>query len=174
MTSELFKEEQQFEPLLVGLIILLGVVPTASVLGWGIYKQIILGEPWGDNPMSDIGLLLITLFTLMLFVGMIMLFLKSKLETEVTKWGVRYRFVPFIPAWKEIPKQYLNSYLIKKFTIFRGYGVRWGLDGVKTLNVRGTQGVELHYGKKKRLLIGSQHPNEFLKALDKMMNPDTE
>ena len=174
MTSDLFKEEQHFEPFLIWLIILLGIIPMTSILGLATYKQLILGQPWGDNPMSDLGLLLVTVFIFMLFVGIIMLFKKSRLETEVTKWGVRYRFAPFITGWKEIPKQDLNNYMLKKFTIFRGYGVRWSLDGVKTLNVRGTQGIEFHYGKPRRLLIGTQQPQEFIKALDKMMNPDTE
>lgn len=174
MTSELFKEEQHFEPFLIWIVVGLGVIPMSSILGWGVYTQIILGQPWGDNPMSDVGLLLITLLVFALLVGIIMLLTKSTLQSEVTKWGVRYRFPPFIPGWKEILKQDLNEYRIRKYTIFRGYGVRWGLDGVKTLNVKGTQGIEFHYGKKKRLLIGTQHPQEFINALDKMMNPDLE
>ena len=103
-----------------------------------------------------------------------MLLQKSRLQTEVTKWNIRYRFSPLIPAWKEIPKENLKSYGISKFTIFRGFGVRWSIQGVKTLNARGTQGVELHYEENKRLIIGSQQPELFIKALDKMMSPDTE
>lgn len=174
MTSELYKEEQHFEPILIWIVVGLGVIPMSIILGWRTYQQIILGQPWGDDPMSDVGLLGITLLVFALLWGIIMLLAKSTLQTEVTKWGVRYRFAPFIPSWKEIQKQELKEYEIKRFTIFRGYGVRWSLDGVKTLNVRGTQGIEFNYGKKKRLLIGTQQPQEFIHALNKMMNPDSE
>ena len=174
MPSVLFKEEQYFNRIFMWLIIGLGMIPMISIQGWAVYKQLILGEPWGNNQMSDTGLLIVTLLIFMLLAGLIMLLLYGSLETEVTKWGVRYRFTPFIPSWREILKQDITEYNIKKYTIFRGYGVRWSLDGVKTLNVRGTQGIEFHYEKKKKLLIGTQQPQEFINALNKMMNPDSD
>ena len=144
------------------------------ILSWGVYKQIILGRPWGNEPMSDIGLLLVTLFIFTLTLAIIMLFRYSKLETSVDRWAVRFRFPPFIPNWKEIPKQDVNEYKIRKYSFLRSYGVKWGLDGIKTLNVKRNKGVEIHYRKEKKIIIGTQQPELFMLALDKMMKPETE
>lgn len=53
-----FKEEQKFTQWWLWLILLpIGLLPII-----GIYKQIILGEPFGGKPMPDIGLIIFTIF----------------------------------------------------------------------------------------------------------------
>lgn len=174
MARELYSEEQQFDQLFIWILIGIGTLPMIGILGAGIYKQIILGQPWGNQPMSDLGLLLVTFFSLALITGIIILFRYSKLEVKVDRWAVHYKFSPFIRNWKEILKHDIKSYKARKYSILRGYGVRWGLDGIKTLNVKGNKGIEFHYGDNKKLLIGTQQPELFALALEKMMNPDTE
>ena len=50
-----FKEEQKFNQWWLWLILIpMGVLPLI-----GIYKQLILGEKLGDNPMSDLSGLII-------------------------------------------------------------------------------------------------------------------
>ena len=57
-----FKEEQKFDQVWFRLIILLSYVPLTVIFGIGIYQQIFLGKPWGNNPTSDTALLITTAF----------------------------------------------------------------------------------------------------------------
>ena len=67
-----FKEEQKFNQWWLWLILIpMGVLPLI-----GIYKQLILGEKLGDNPMSDISLLI---FSIIMF-SLVGLFLIMKLK----------------------------------------------------------------------------------------------
>ena len=53
-----FKEKQRFSQWWLWLIIIgLGNIPVI-----GIYKQLILGEKFGNNPMSDLGLIAFSIF----------------------------------------------------------------------------------------------------------------
>ena len=48
-----FKEEQKFTQWWLWVILIpIGILPI-----FGIYKQLILGEKFGDKPMSDLGLI---------------------------------------------------------------------------------------------------------------------
>jgi hypothetical protein len=173
MAKELFSEEQQFNQIIIWILVGIGTIPMMAILGWGIYQQLILGQPWGNEPMSDLGLLMVTLLCIVIMLGVVLLLRFLKLETKVDRWGVHYRFSPLINQWKEINKVDIHEFQLKQYS-FRGYGIRWGLDGIKTLNVKGNKGIEFHYGENKRLIIGSQQPEMFLAALEKMMNPEIE
>ncbi|WP_260402681.1 MULTISPECIES: phosphoethanolamine transferase domain-containing protein [Aequorivita] len=53
-----FKEEQKFTQWWLWLILIgIGVLPII-----GIYKQLIIEEKFGDNPMSDLGLIIFSIF----------------------------------------------------------------------------------------------------------------
>ena len=72
-----FKEEQKFTQWWLWLILIpIGILPI-----FGIYKQLILGEQFGDKPMSDLGLIIFSVFIF----SLIGLFLKMKLKTSIDK-----------------------------------------------------------------------------------------
>ena len=56
--TALFKEKQRFTQWWLWLILIpIGVLPVV-----GIFQQLILGEEFGDNPMSNFGLILFAVF----------------------------------------------------------------------------------------------------------------
>ncbi len=171
MAKELFYEKQQFNHVLLWVLIGIVTIPMTVTLGWGVYQQIILGKPWGDEPMSDWALLLTTFLAFGIVTGVVLLIRFLTLEIRVDRWGVYYKFSPLINQWKNIAKNDIQQYAIKKYS-FRGYGIRYGLDGIKTINVKGNMGIEFHYNEKKKIILGSQQPELFLAALDKMMKPE--
>src|SRR6187402_1627680 len=78
---------------------------------FGIYMQLILGQPFGDNPASDTTLIVITIFILLLT----FLFILFRLETRITTDGVYVRFLPFQKtfryyAWQNLIKSYVRKY----------------------------------------------------------------
>ena len=69
MERSYFKEEQKFDQVWFRLLIVLSWVPLLVIFGIGIRQQLFLGRPWGDNPVSDTGLVLTALFIFIVMTG---------------------------------------------------------------------------------------------------------
>jgi len=84
----IFKEEQRFNQWwLKAILIGLGVIPIV-----GIYKQLILGEAFGDHPMSDLGLIVFSLFVYLLIAFLLII----RLETEITSSEITMKLYPLL------------------------------------------------------------------------------
>jgi hypothetical protein len=81
--------------------------------------------------------------------------------------GIYIRFFPFHFSYKEIAFHDLKSFEVRTYNALReygGWGIRYGPQG-KAYNVGGNRGVQLVLADGKRILIGSQKPEEFLAAV---------
>ena len=58
---------------------------------YGIYEQIIIGNPIGEKPLSDDGLIW---FTVLIGVGLPILFYNIRLKIRVSEDGLHYQFFP--------------------------------------------------------------------------------
>jgi len=163
----LFEEKQRYTQWWLWLIIGANAVIVIAIFSHALYKQLILGEPWGDKPMSDDGLISISLFVISAMVIMLLVFFNSVLEVVVDKASVSYRYVPLLRKWKRIEREDIQRYEVKKYFL-RGYGVKRDFHGNKTINVKGHIGIELTLGNGNKLLLGTQKPEEFLLALNRM------
>jgi hypothetical protein len=83
MEKVLFKEEQRFSQPWIWLILVPVSVSVLWVFGSGFNKQLVNGEPWGDKPMSDGGLIVFGIFIILMMIGLTFLFYKMKLEVEI-------------------------------------------------------------------------------------------
>ena len=172
MEKILYKEEQRFDQLWLKVPLYLLAIGNILLFGHGIYKQLILGEPWGDNPMSDTWLVVITCFSLAIWAGIVFLFEKSKLFTHIYQKEIRLRFPPFFSKEKIITLDTVKSLEVRKYNPimeFGGWGVRYGLKG-KAYNVKGNMGLQLYFKDGKRLLIGTQKPEQVRWAINKMLS----
>src|SRR5690606_24655446 len=107
---EYFYEAQQFRQWWFWSII---GITTVGVLLFNVtafYNQIILGIPYGDKPMSDTGLILFSILGLALTVGLAIAFYNAKLEIRVERYGISYRYLPFIREWRFIAKENIMSW----------------------------------------------------------------
>jgi hypothetical protein len=153
-----FKETQKFDQPLIWIgIIAIGMIIT-FVFGVGLYKQLIQGLPFGNNPMSDNGLIFTFVLTTLLFIGLILLFAFARLSTIIDKNGIEYRFFPFQCqyrkiSWNDIEKQEVITY--KPIREYGGWGIRFGKKG-KAFNVAGDKGLQLYLKNGKQILIGTQ------------------
>ncbi|WP_291104519.1 MULTISPECIES: DUF6141 family protein [unclassified Flavobacterium] len=160
----LFTEQQKFKQWWLWLILL----AVNFVFIFGIYKQMILGQPFGDKPMSNIGLFMGFGIVLLLTI----LFYYFKLETTLKTDGIYVRFFPIhikykIYTWDMINKSFVRKY--NAITEYGGWGVRYGIFGSgKALNVSGNQGLQLVFANNKKLLIGTNKPQELSEALLKI------
>lgn len=160
---EYFREEQRFRQKWIWLVAL----GTAGIVWYGAVSQLVLGRPFGDRPASD-GLLLVLL--LAFGVGLPLFFRALRLVTAVDAGGVHFRFVPFHRAARVLPPEYIVKYearTYKPLLEYGGWGIRSGRSG-DAYNVSGDRGVQFELAGGQRILIGTQRPEEFVAALDKV------
>ena len=152
-----FKEEQKFTQWWLWLILIgLGVVSI-----FGIYKQLILGEKLGDNPLPDIGLIIVSA----LIFSMTALFWFMRLKTEIDQVEIRINFFPFVKkrvSWKEIKNAKIVNY-----GFVGGWGIRiWTKYGT-VYNTKGNKGLAIEFKNGKKILIGTQKETELNKIVEK-------
>lgn len=162
-----FREEQRFTQKWVwGLVVgssLLGM----SVFVWGLIQQLVLGEPWGDRPMSDAALIATSAVMAVFLAAMLWLVRSARLVTELRAEGLAARFHPFhrkdrLFALSDIASA--ESVTYRPIRDYGGWGIRWGRAG-RAYNVRGDRGVQLVLRNGKRWLIGSQRADDLAAAL---------
>jgi hypothetical protein len=155
-----FSEIQRFQQ---WWIIATMVLPAALFL-YGIVQQILLGNPFGDQPLSDTALLLAFLVFVLFFLWFILVL---RLETEVDETGIHYKFrgIHFkrqsIP-WQEVASAELVTY--KPLREYGGWGIRYGFHG-KAYSVSGKKGIQLQLNSGAKILIGSRRGEEFYHTL---------
>jgi hypothetical protein len=127
---------------------------------YGLYKQLYLNLPFGDNPVSSNGLIVIsTLIFLFIF-----LFALFYLKTEINAETIHFRFFPFVR--KTIPWQDVKSAEVLNYGFVGGWGIRLWTSYGTVYNVRGKMGLALELNNGKKLLIGTQKPDELAAFLN--------
>lgn len=164
MSTPTFREVQRFRKPWVWLLIL-GV---AAVQWYGWVQQILLGQPFGNNPGPD---WLVWLSWVLFGIGLPLAFVYLALVVEVNDEGVWLRFTPLarrmiqfadIERCEAVDYQPLRQY--------GGWGVR-GFAGNRAYNVSGSQGVQLTLRNGDVVLIGSQRAADLALAIDSRLHP---
>lgn len=160
----LFTERQRFRQWWLWLI-LLGI---NGLFLFGIFKQVIGGQKFGDKPMSDVGLLIGTGFAFLLT----LLFFNFRLDTLIKNDGIYVRFFPFHLKFKYYPWDILTKSCVRSYsaiTEYGGWGLRLGLFGNGTaFNVSGNKGLQLEMKSNAKLLIGTNKADELTAVLNKI------
>jgi hypothetical protein len=160
----LFKERQKFNQWWIWLI-LLGLNGLSL---FSIYYQVMVGQQFGNNPMSNTGLIFTFGVTLLITI----LFLFFRLDSMIKKDGIYIRLFPFQIAfkhhpWDSISKSYIRQY--KPLAEYGGWGIRIGLFGKgKAFNISGRNGLQLEFTDDTKLLIGTNKPVELEEILNKI------
>jgi len=167
----IFREVQRFKQRWLWALIVVSVLVSVGLFGWGMVQQLVFGEPWGDRPMSDTGLAVTGTLTILLHLGIIALFAVCRLIIEVRSEGLYIRFVPFHLSYRRIPLEDLESFEALTYRPMREYG-GWGIKGGRggtAYNVSGDRGVRLNYATGRHILIGSQRADELAEAIGKVL-----
>lgn len=157
----LFSERQKFRQWWLWLILSL----INGFLLFGVFKQVIKGQPFGSKPIPNTGLLIITGLMLLLMI----MFLVIRLETLIKKEGIYVRFFPFhlkfrYYSWDRLIKLFVRKY--SPFSEYGGWGIRIGLRSTgKAYNISGNKGLQLEFTDNKKLLIGTNKPDELTETL---------
>ena len=161
--SKAFKETQKFSQWWLWLILLfIGALPIL-----GIYKQLIIGEKFGDKPMSDLGLIIFAVFVF----SLIAMFWFMQLKTEIDQNEIRMRFFPLVKkrvSWEEIKNAEIVNY-----GFVGGWGIRLSTKYGTVYNMKGDKGLAIELLNGKNFLIGTQKPNELTAMLEKISSKNT-
>ncbi len=139
-------------------VMLLGM---AGIPIYGMFKQLVRGEPFGNNPMSDTGLIIFFL-SYLVFIGFFWLL---ELRTEINPEGIRVRLRPISSRffkWEDIERVEPVTYG------FVGYGLRLSLKYGTVYNVKGNKGLAIYLKKGSRYLIGTQQQEQMQQVLIKL------
>lgn len=158
----LFTETQKFRQWWLWIIIL----SIDIMLLIAVYNQVFLEESLGDKPMSNTGLIVTSIVSI-LVTG---LFLFLKLDTRIDTKGIYVRFFPIrvffkFFAWDTINKAEVRQY--KALLEYGGWGIRYG--NGKALNVSGNMGLQLIFKNNNKLLIGTNKPDELENIIHKIL-----
>ncbi len=167
---EYFYEVQQFRQWWIWLIVTMATSGILFFNAMAFYHQIGKGVPFGDTPMSDQGLIIFGIFSLAFMVGLIMMFYHAKLEIRVERYGISYKYFPFIRSWHFVSRDEITHWKVKSY-LPSGYGIRLGFR-FTTYNVSGTTGLELVLANRRNIRLGTRKPEELRRALQKMTNSE--
>jgi hypothetical protein len=163
----LFSERQKFNQWWIWLILL----GTNAFFLYGLFKQTVRGDQFGDKPVSDPVLIIVAAIIFLLSLA----FMSLRLDTKIKEEGIYVQFFPFhrkvrIYTWDTLSKAYVRQY--SAIGEYGGWGLRLGLIGKGTaFNVSGDKGLQLEFKDNTKLLIGTNKAAELasvLKRLDKL------
>ncbi|QJD80182.1 hypothetical protein [Spirosoma rhododendri] len=141
-----FTESQRFRQwwlwaIMLGVTALMLIVPAGGALRW----------------ISWLTILLVSL-----------LLLAWRLDTRYDDSGVHYRVWPFM-RWRTIRWADVSTAAVTQYD-FVGYGIRWNF-GEWVYNVAGNQGLRIKTTDNKRILLGTQRPDELRAFLSTLTIP---
>jgi len=151
----LFTEKQKFTQwwlwvLLVGI----GCLPIK-----GIYQQLILGENFGSNPMSNTGLIVFSVFVYLL----IAFFYFLQLKTKITSEEISFTFFPL--ASKKVKWEDVSEAKIVNYGFVGGWGIRLWTPFGTVYNTKGKIGLAIELKDGSKFLIGTQKETELKNVL---------
>lgn len=163
--NPIYREVQKVQQIWVWLIILF----LAGLVWYGFIEQILMGRPFGTRPAPDI---VVIIFWVIFGIGVPLILPLTKLITEVRDDGVYVQLFPFHWSFRRISFKEIKSYEVRTYRPIReygGWGIRKGPQGM-AYNMSGNKGVQIDFITGKRLLIGSQQPDELYRLIQVQIN----
>ena len=159
--SVMYSETQRARQWWIWLLVAVGVLFVA----WMFTEQILLGHPVGNNPAPD-GV--VWLITILVGIGMPLLAYSVHLTTEIRSDRLVVRLVP---VWRRTIMfgDIVNCAPCTYHPIlhYGGWGVRYGIGQGMCYTLYGHLGVRVELNNGKRVLIGSQRPEELAAAINR-------
>lgn len=173
MSRILFSEHQSFRQVLwIWLIIVpASFISFLSVLS-GFYQQVIEGEPWGNEPMSNNGLIAALVIIIVVNGLIIWLVAAIRLEVEITKDEFRYKFFTFTSG-KVLTRSQIAGYSIEKFTFWKARGLGYHVNSfskTERLIIKPDHILTLKTTGGRTLILGTENKEGLERAMQKLMS----
>ncbi len=155
----LFRESQRFKQ----WFFYVPVIIVTVIVWWQFIQQIALDRPVGEEPLPD---WLAWVLTIVFGLGFPAFTALVRMITEVRPGELSVRLYPFRPV--RIGVAEIESAETRQYSAMReygGWGVRLSRSSGRAYNASGDQGVQLVMTDGRRILIGTQQPEQLLGAL---------
>ena len=163
----IFREVQTFGPTLRWLLVVLMAI---SLVIFAVALWETITNPKTTNTFVST---LLSIIAMAIPIAVTILFFILKMETEVRTDAIYVRFYPMHIRFRKFTGQDLSEHYSRTYKPIReygGWGIRCSFTGKgKAYNVSGNKGVQLVFSNGKKLLIGSQQPDDLVAAIDKML-----
>lgn len=156
--QSLFHEEQRFQVLRLRVMLALPPIALLALAVW----QVGLGHPWGQHPMSNGGLIGLTIFLWLVYFRLITVRLVTDVRPPWVSIGLRGLWPARRIALSNIAGAKVVTF--QPMRDFGGYGIRSSRQG-KAYLAAGTRGVRLELKNCSAIIIGSARPEELSQAL---------
>ncbi|HNS17448.1 MAG TPA: hypothetical protein PKH94_10065 [Bacteroidales bacterium] len=171
MSQFYFKETQRFRQPWVWLIVLL----TAAIIA---FFFVTMFAQDGSTTAEDKAPVFILILIPLILIGSCALLLITKLETEIRRDGIHYRFPPFINRTRIQRWEDIKEYRVRKYSPIGEYG-GWGyrMGGKKAgvaYNISGNMGLQLELKNGKKILLGTRKPTELEDVLKKVQRTENQ
>lgn len=141
-----FTENQGVRHFWIRLVLLVETILFSGI----IYRQLILGKPFGPYPVTDSGLVVLSL----LFVIPVAVLFFVKVKISVSRDGICYKMVPMGLFKYKISREQLKNFSLETKN--------------KNGNVK-TNGLKLILKNDKSLFLPSRKPKSLLQAVERMV-----
>jgi hypothetical protein len=149
---------------MVAWVLLVGI---NGLMIYGVITQVVNGHTFGDEPASNSQLLIGAAISLLISIFV----LNFRLDTQIKNDGIYVRLFPLQLSFKFFPWNSLIKCYVRKYNAvveYGGWGWRLGLFGKGTAyNISGNEGLQLEFTNNKKLLIGTQKPEELSEVIQK-------
>ena len=158
MSAVLYRESQPFH---LGFSRIALAMPPATLVFLAC-RQIIWKHPWGNPPMSNGGILFLTILIVLVYLRLMTVRLVTELRSGDLSVGMkglwRKRRVPLVDIQSAAPVEY------DPVSEYRGWGIRSGPRG-KAYIASGNQAVQLQLRDGSQILVGTQSPQELARRI---------
>ncbi len=144
-----FTETQNIKRFWIRLVLLFESILFSGI----IYRQLIMGKSFGAYPVTDNGLIILSL---LLIIPVVVLFF-IKIKVTVNREEVCYKMIPMGLFQYRIAHQQLKSFSIETKNVGKS---------------NETSGLKLMLKNEKSLFLPSKKPKQMFQAVQKMMSGD--
>ncbi len=130
------------------------------------YKTFFLKQVFGNMPPTDN----LFHFSDIIIIVILALLATLNLTVEIREDGIHYRYFPFHIKFRHISWTEVKDMAVRKYSPLNeywGWGIRHGISG-KAYNMKGNKGLQLVLKNGKRILFGTQHPEELKSIIEQI------
>ncbi len=145
-----FNEVQRFNQWWLWLLFVL----FSGLVVWSLYLQLYLGRAIGNHPISNTGLIVISL----VYFALVAMFRVMALRTTIDEKGIHMHYFPFIK--KSVNWNQIKTAQVVNYGFVGGWGIRLWTKYGTVYNTRGKIGLSIQLKNGEQFLIGTQKENE--------------
>jgi len=189
----LFSEQQKYPPIMLW-ISMIALLAVPGIFIYGLIQQVVHGQPWGDNPMDNLSLIIIAISVTMIIIAALVVLWIVRLELVISTTDVSVKYFPFHRSFRKFSWNEISKASVIKINPLRyggwgmrtgsGFGLRVGLDGMKLTNflysrrliytISGKYVLLLELKNGKKVMIGTRKEKELEAVIYKIERTNKE